>query len=458
MNIESAQGQGESPSNPSQDHSGKNKKIVLATFGSLGDIHPYLAIALELQARGHRPSLATSGYYRSKVEALGLGFHAVRPDAPEPADLPAFMAKLVSMSKGPEVVIRDNFMNNLQETYEDLAEASQGADLLIGHPLTFTARLVSEVQGIPWASSVLAPLSFFSPYDPSIPPTSPWLSRLRGLGPKFHTPLYRFAKKMTKSWAEPWHKLRAELGLPVTEDNPIFEGQHAPQRVLALFSKVLAAPQPDWPPNVLISGFPFYDQEPGVPHLPETLSQFLDEGPPPIVFTLGSSAVWTAEDFYEQAIKCSQMLGCRAVLLTGPDDRNRSKSALSKGIIALEYAPYSELFPRCSAIVHQGGVGTLAQALRSGRPMLVVPFAFDQPDNAGRAARLGVARVLYRDQFNARRAAKELSRLLNDTSYRTKAEEIGHQVQTEQGAQAAGDAIETMLNVGLPKLQCDSIK
>ncbi|CAN5720598.1 glycosyltransferase [soil metagenome] len=424
------------------------KRIVLATFGSLGDIHPYIAIGLELKARGHRPILATSGYYREKVEALGLGFHAVRPDAPDMADLPTFMAALISLSKGPEVVIRQNFMPFLRETYDDLTEAVRGADLLVGHSLTFPARLVAEVQGLLWASSVLAPIAFFSPFDPSIPPQASWLGKLRGLGPWFHKPLYRFAKGTTRRWAEPWHQLRAELGLPPTSDNPIFEGQHAPALVLVLFSEVLAAPQPDWPPNVRVTGFPLYDQEPGSHRLPEELERFRNAGPPPIVFTLGSSAVWTARDFYQRAAETARMLGRRAVLLIGPDERNRAGLENSEAIAAFEYAPYSELFPRCSAIVHQGGIGTTAQALRSGRPMLVVPFAFDQPDNADRVARLGVSRVLPLRRFSPRRAAEELRRLLDDPSYATRAGEIGRRIQAEDGARAASDAIESLLGVG----------
>src|SRR5262249_15866724 len=155
---------------------------------------------------------------------------------------------------------------------------------------------------------------------------------------------------------------------------------------LALFSRLLGDKQLDWPPQTVITGFPFYDQD-GDAGMPAELAAFLDAGPPPIVFTLGSSAVQDAGLFYEPTIAPARQLGRRAVLLVGKDSSNRPAS-LPEGMLAVDYAPFSELFPQAAAIVHQGGVGTTAQAMRSGRPMLVMPYAHDQPDNAARIVRL----------------------------------------------------------------------
>src|SRR5947208_14906036 len=112
------------------------------------------------------------------------------------------------------------------------------------------------------------------------------------------------------------------------------------------------------------------------------------------------------------------------------------------GMVAAEYAPFSEIFPRASAIVHQGGAGTTAQALRSGRPMLFVPYAHDQPDNAARAIRLGVARQVGREQYRAKKVAAELRKLLDDPRYLARAQDVSHRVQPEDGVLAGCDAIE----------------
>jgi UDP:flavonoid glycosyltransferase YjiC (YdhE family) len=242
--------------------------------------------------------------------------------------------------------------------------------------------------------------------------------------------------------------LREEIGLARVSENPLFEGQHSPTLVLAMFSKTLASKQRDWPEQALVSGFPYYDRD-GDAGMPPELSQFLEDGPPPIVFTLGSSAVLDAGAFYEHSAAAAKMLGRRAVLLVGKDVRNRPAS-LPDGVIALDYAPFSELFPRAAAIVHQGGVGTTAQAMRSGRPMLVMPYAHDQPDNADRMLRLGIARMISRNRYNAARAAAELRHLLDDSRYERRATEVGEQVRKEDGVANACEALERMLRTKAP--------
>ncbi len=210
-----------------------------------------------------------------------------------------------------------------------------------------------------------------------------------------------------------------------------------------MFSRLLAAPQPDWPPHSVSTGFPFYDQD-GEAGLSADLLCFLDAGPPPIVFTLGSSAVKDAGLFYEQSATAAKMLDCRAVLLVGKDTQNRPRE-LPNGVAAFDYAPFSELFPRAAAIVHQGGIGTTAQAMRSGRPMLVMPYAHDQPDNAYRVTKLGIARTIPRRKYTAERAAVELRELLENPVYARRASEIGEKMRQEDGVRAACEALEEVL-------------
>jgi UDP:flavonoid glycosyltransferase YjiC (YdhE family) len=236
--------------------------------------------------------------------------------------------------------------------------------------------------------------------------------------------------------------LRAEVGLPLTSDTPLFEGQYSPSLVLAMFSKLLADRQPDWPRQAVITGFPFYDRD-GEAGMPTDLVHFLNAGPPPLVFTLGSSAVVDAGPFYEHSVTAAKRLGRRAVLLVGKNSRNRPAS-LPDGVVAFAYAPYSDLFPRAAAIVHQGGIGTTAQAMRSGRPMLVMPYAHDQPDNAERVARLGIARTIARHRYTPARAAAELRHLLDNPAYSQRESEVGRLIRQEDGVRAACDALERL--------------
>jgi rhamnosyltransferase subunit B len=427
--------------------SGTTKLVVFTTWGSFGDLHPFMALALELQRRGYDSVIATSPIYREKVEAEGIGFHPVRPDLPTPdAEVSADIIRRVSNARwGPGYLFRELLIPHLRDTYADTLAAITAAgraDLLVSHQVPLVAPLVAEKTGIKWISSVLFPIAFTSAYDPPTPPQLPALRTVATIHPLVARTLFEVGKWTTKSWVEPIQRLRKELGLPRSQ-NPIFEGQHSPTLVLALFSKVLAQLQPDFPSNTLITGFPFYDRKDSQPP-PRELLRFLDGGEPPVLFTLGSSLIWIAKDFYRVSIEAAQKLGKRALLLIG-DKRNLPQTRLPEGIAAFDYAPHSLVMPRASVIVHQGGVGTTGQALRAGRPMLIVPFGQDQPDNARRCARLGIARTLLHTRFINPRVVHELSHLLNDPTYREQAEKIGQQVKDENGTERACDAIEEVL-------------
>lgn len=419
----------------------RTRRFVLATTGSYGDLHPYVAIALGLKARGHHAVIATGECYRRKVESLGLGFHPVRPDCAWVTD-PRVMPRYMHQRLGTVRVVRERVLPMLREMYEDTREASKGADMLISH-MPWAARLVAEKTGIPWVSTMITPMGFFSTHDLPVFPLTPVLSQvLRGLGPPFWGPVFRVGGFLTRPWARPFYQLRAELGLPPTRENNPLRDSNSPLRVLALFSKLLADHQPDWPRQAVATGFPVFDQD-GDAGLQPDLIRFLDDGPPPIVFTLGISAAAAAGEFFEQCIAAATTLGCRAVFVTGRSGITLP-DPLPAEMFGCEYARYSQLFPRAAAVVHAGGIGTTGLAMYSGRPALVVPFSHDQPDNAARATRLGIARTLPPRRYTASRAAAELRQLLDDPSYARRAEKIAEQIRPENGVAAACDALESL--------------
>jgi UDP:flavonoid glycosyltransferase YjiC (YdhE family) len=315
--------------------------------------------------------------------------------------------------------------------------------LLVTGELAYAGPIVAEKTGVPWASYVLAPFSFFSGYDPPVLPPYPMLAKVQERVPALGHVVARFARFVTRKWPEPVYELRRELGLEAGRD-PIFDAKHSPSLVLALYSRVMGEPQPDWPPAVKVTGFAFYDGTGSEGTLPPELAAFLEAGPAPLVFTLGSAAVMHAGDFYEQSAEAAESLGQRAVLLIGADDRNLPKRKLPDSICVARYAPYSKIFPRASVIIHQAGIGTTAQALRAGRPMLVMPYSHDQPDNARRVRRLGVAEVLGRKQYKAKQAARLIQQLLSEPDYLSRAGTAAAKVAAENGAVAACDALEAM--------------
>lgn len=416
-------------------------RIILNTFGSFGDIHPYMGIALELQRRGHMPVIATMPGYREKMEGAGLPFAPVRPDVYPPQEQGTeLVEKIMEPKTGPRFLTEELIFPAVRDSYADLLKVVEGADLLITHPASPAGPLVARKTGMPWISTVLAPFSFYSSYDPPVPPFWQWTRKLSVLGPGVMGFLLGVMKSTYKAKAVT--DFRDELGLANT-GNPMFEGQHSPTLVLALFSELFGQRQPDWPPQTEITGFCFDDVNSEV-EIPVELTRFVDSGAPPIVFTLGSSAVWVARDFFEQSIKAAKLIGRRAVLLIG--DARNLPHALPEGIIALDYVPYQTLLPRACAVVHHGGVGTTSHGLLAGVPTLIVPFAFDQSDNAEHARKVGTSRTLYRDKYVAPRVASELEELLRRPSYARRALEVGQRLKQENGSARAADLIEEVLS------------
>lgn len=416
------------------------KRIVIATFGSYGDIHPAMALGLGLKARGHDVTIAVSEFHHVKIESEGLKVHAMRPD--NDAIDPAIIDRLLnpSSTESPlDTLLGKILMPAVTETYNDLTDAVQNADLLIASDAIFVASIVAQKTGIRWASYALSPSSFFSAYDPprlTGVPALPQFPILERFLVQAVTPLARLG---TARLVQPVSQLRQQLGLP-KGGHPIFDERYSPACVLAAFSQVLGAPQPDWPPQAHQTGFMFYDRLTANQGMPPELSEFLASGEPPVVFTLGTSAVASPGNFYTESFEAVKALNCRAVFLVGLGDFNHL--TIPGTTIAVPYAPHSELFPRAAVVVHQGGVGTTAQGLRAGAPMLVVPFAFDQPDNAARVVRLGVARQIPKREYNRDRAVAELGELLQNPSYRKRAESVKAKIAAEDGVKNACDVLE----------------
>ncbi len=415
-------------------------RILLATTGSLGDLFPYLAVAAGLERRGHRVTLATAEGYRGRVEAAGLGFAPMRPTMPEGApDLDAF-ARAMDPRTGPEFVWRTLVVEPIREAYADLMEASEGVELILASPVAAAAPMVAERRGLPWAPAYLQPFTLFSARDPGIPGGYEWIWRAEWLR-RLAGPVIRAVGRWTVGrWSREVAAFRAELGLAPASD-PFLNAARPPAFSLALFSPLLMQAEP------MPTGFPFWDEpflDKPAP-MPRELGRFLAAGPPPLVFTLGSAAVYAPGRFFAESLGAARRLGQRAVLLTGTEANREALGPLPPEVLAMDYLPHAALFPAASAIIHQGGIGTAAQAMRAGRPMLVVPFSHDQPDNAARLARLGIAASLPAGRYTAERAARALAPLLDNPEVEARAGAIGRAVRAEDGVAAACDRVEAVL-------------
>lgn len=422
-------------------------RIVLNTFGSLGDVHPYLALAIELQRRGHDCVIATAEIYRQKITSEGIGFAPVRPDVGELLNEPELIAKLWHPSKGTVYLLRDYLLPKIHDSYTDLNAFCDGADLMLTHAAGYAGPLIAAARGLPWLSVALQPAIFFSNMDPAVIAAAPWTRHLYALGPWVSRTMMSVVNRETRRWAKPIFDLRTHLNIHDTS-NPVMEGAFSPLGTLTLFSGAFAGPQPDWPQKSDPTGFVFYDKRGegfGLPPehaggMSKGLRTFLRAGRPPVLFTLGSSAVTHPGAFYAESVRAAQKIGMRAVLLVGKQTAGLTSD---RAVYVEEYASYSVIMPLVAAVVHQGGIGTVAQTLKAGKPMLVVPWAHDQPDNGYRLQRLGVARVLPRNRYVASRAAAELKKLLDpQQSFIRSAENIAAAIRLEDGLNAACDRVE----------------
>jgi len=422
-------------------------KVVLATAGSDGDVHPFIAIGLSLKARGIDTVIATRAGFRGKIEREGLGFHELRPDL---ADLEAAGLAPEAVARGVtdpvtglRFLLKRLILPFARASFDDLLAACDGADLMVAHRLVLTAPLVAEYRDLPWMSAVLQPLGFFSAYDPPVTGWAPALDAIRPLlGPAVYRPLLRYMAEKSAPWFEPLRALRSELGLPPDPRSPLLEGPYGSRGTLGLYSKLFGEIQPDHPPGTRIVGFAAYDsQDGGSATLPPELAAFLDAGEPPVVFTLGASAAMNPGDFYQVSAQAAQRAGVRAVLVMGPVGQAARPETLCENIIACAYVPYSALFPRALIIAHPGGIGAGAQALMAGRPQLVTPFMADQPDNAAHLTRLGVARTLSPKRFTAASASRAIEALASRLAYADAARRAAVVMATENGAETAADVI-----------------
>ncbi len=416
-------------------------KLLIATVGSFGDVHPYLAIALEAKARGHQVSFATCAHYKEKIESENLRFVAIPPDLSGFEFDEEARRRVMHPIDGSRYVIQNVFLPPIEEAYRILLDEAADADVLLGSTFALGIPLAAHKTGKPWFTSYLQPAAIFSIYDPPQVPAMPIMPWLRRFGTWPIRVLKDFSNRGNRYFLKKLYELARRERIPSSAIPDLFGGA-SPHGNLILFSKHFMAPTPDFPRPFTQCGFPFYDkQDAHSTSLPAPLEKFLNQGDPPVVFTLGTSAVLDPGRFFEESAEAIHKSKRRGVLLVSRLHAEKYKEWNSTKLCVIDYAPHSQLMPRAHVNVHQGGVGTTAQALRAGRPMIVVPFSHDQPDNAMRVERLGTAQSIRRNQYDAERLCAAITALDAD-HYTIAAQRLADRIRQEDAAKSAVDALE----------------
>jgi rhamnosyltransferase subunit B len=403
-------------------------RILLTTIGSSGDVHPFIAIGKALQSLGFEAVLGAPEDAVEKCRLAGLEAHSIFPSyetlATRIGDDPGTIVQ--NIMKSPDYLVRKVLLPNLSNSTQKIDELAQGADLILSSTFVFAAPIIAQKRRISIIPIILQPIGIFSATAPSLIPDVPIFARNNPgpIGQAWNRWLIDVMQgEMLRRCRQKLDSVRRAHGLAPAKSLPLFNFEgHVPFR-LATYDPAFALLPDDAQHDTHMTGFPLFDSGSGKADIlsPE-LSVFLRDGPAPIVFTLGSFAVYAPGNFYEDSLAAARTLGQRAVLLIGP--KGRAPTNLGPDVCVVDYAPHFLLFPYASCIVHHGGIGTTGQALLAGKPQLIVPFLGDQPDNADRIVGLGVGCQLSSKAYNSARAAKLLTSVLNDDGVKSRARNI----------------------------------
>lgn len=377
-------------------------RFLLVTIGTAGDVFPFLALGRRLQARGDDAAVITHTAYGESVRRAGLEFIDLDDAAEHRAmvEHPWFGHPWRSTAVTSGWVV-----DSMRRQFDRISQHYvPGETTLVSLVISFGARVFEERFDAPNVSVLISPLALRSRFRPSRLPAGWWPT---WTPPVVNGLVYRVIDAIGIDRALAGiNTFRRELGLPKAA-RYLHEWWQSPRGILALFPEWFVAPAPpDWPPQLRMTGFPLYDAAESMVIDPE-LAEFLSAGPAAVV-TGGS---WLRDRrFFESAIEGCRRAGLRCVVQT--PFAELVADGLDGDVRHTRYAPFGQLFPHAAAVVHHGGVGTLAQALAAGTPQVVTPQNFDQRDNASRLTALGVADWAGNGRVPARTIARGLERVL----------------------------------------------
>ena len=365
----------------------RRARVLLHCVGSAGDVLPFITIGRHLIELGVDVTLATSAYFEPQAQAAGVPLCAL--GAPE--DYRAALADPLLWDPARGISrLWARVLHAASHALEALVPWTDDPDcLLVGSTLALAVRIAAE-RGHPRTASVhLSPLCLLSAHDFPCLPGAGWVRSLP-LAAR-HGALGVMAWQLDRMVAPGLNALRAQYGLaPLREVHRHW--LHSPHSVIAAFPEWFAPAQPDWPAHGEQFDFALPwagDAAHGSQGLSTELEAVLAAGPAPVVFTAGTGMA-QPERFLACAVDAVRRAGCRGLLVSALADA--FPAGLPASIMAIRHAPFARLLPRCAAIVHHGGIGTVASALAAGIPQLIAPFAYDQFDNAARIERLGAGR------------------------------------------------------------------
>jgi UDP:flavonoid glycosyltransferase YjiC (YdhE family) len=401
-------------------------KVIVIAAGTAGNVLPFIGLSIALRDRGHEVLLGASRNCREIAARESLPYAEVDQAEQESSDE-------TSQKKS----VFDNW-NRLLDWSKQLVPVVYrliadhyvpGKTVVICHGFLFGARIAQDHLGVPVVTVHLQPGMLRSFHD------WPWYMPAAGIW-TYHRCADSF---IDQSFGKPVNRLRSELGLG-TVTRLMHRWWFSPTLTVGFFPEWYSARQPDWPDNLLLAGFPLYDNW-QLPADRSAFDTFMDEGPPPLVFSQ-ASLIKDSRAYFSTCAEIATRLKRRAILLTATPEY--LPSPLPDGVRSFGFVPLSEILPRSAAFIHHGGLGSISQALAAGIPQLTVPAFLDQPDNSRRLLKLGVSDNIRVSQFKPEFVAPRIEALLDSKSVAERCKYYAQLSQTDDAFSRVADAIERL--------------
>ena len=404
-------------------------RICVTTFGSEGDIHPYLALAAGLRDAGHEVVFASIDRYAEKARALGLTYVTVgRPWVDRPAAEAALAFKERNPAKQAGMFTR-LLEEDLAAMVPGLLEVTANVDLVVSHAFNVAGTAAARVRQKPLVVGHLFHNTLRQQRS------SPLGTHLGRLG---NALMWRVAEAMTRRYTDPpLNRAVVAAGLTPWRDI-LFRSGHSERLNLVAISPSVVPPDPLWEGRYQLTGYWFTPPSNFTPDA--QLASFV-EGERPVVVTFGSMAGTDPREQTAQVVEALRRTGRKAILQAGWG--NLGEGELPPNVLRVGFVPHDWLFARAACVVHHGGAGTVAATLRAGVPSVVVWHMGDQPVWGRILERHGVApRAIAHTQLSAERLGQALTRVLGDGGFSQRAGELARTLRQEDGVTTAVRAIE----------------
>lgn len=424
----------------SREHTRK-LRLVLSTWGSTGDVQPFLALSERLLEEGHQVRVCTSEIYRDRFIERGVDFYAVGT----PFDfnrLNQAMDAIVQIKnplKSAILIATEGILYKADHWYEDCLKGMEGYDLAVCHSADVSGQEAAIRNNLPWITVSYCPGFIKTRYEAPSP--------IPNLGAPLNALLWKMAEQLIRRQVDPlFNDFIASIG-GKERDCIGLKGMYSPALNLIAASPSISKPPPDLPSEHKFTGAWFLKETDY--EVPLELQEFLDQGSPPVIISFGSMGGSKNAETTRILCEAVQLTGQRAIIQAGWGNLGMARPP--GNICFVGYVPHNFLFRQGCCIIHHGGAGTTAAACRAGVPSIIIPHLADQPYWGCTLRKIGVApKPLHRQDLTPKRLATRINQVVSSQSMMEKARVLMKKIEMEDGLTTAVKRIEEFAHKSLP--------